>query len=147
MRKPGFKHFFRFACLVSAAFACFAAPAQPSVPIILISVDTLRADHLGCYQAGRRQTPQIDALAIEGTVFSQVSTPFPLTLPAHVALFTSSYPFANGVEDNGVPLNSDAITLATVLKNAGYRTSAFVGSFVLDRRFGLSRASMCTTAR
>lgn len=54
-------------------------------------------------------------------------------------MFTSTYPFGNGVQDNGVPLNSKAITLATVLKNAGYRTAAFVGSFVLDRRFGLSR--------
>jgi Tfp pilus assembly protein PilF len=74
-----------------------------------------------------------------GTLFSQVSTPFPLTLPAHVALFASTYPFSNGVQDNGLPLNSSATTLATILKKAGYRTSAFVGSFVLDRRFGLSR--------
>jgi len=102
-------------------------------------VDTLRADRLGCYQAGKRQTPHIDALAKTGTLFSQVGSPFPLTLPAHAALLTSTYPFANGVRDNGVPLDPTAITLATVLKNAGYRTSAFVSSFVLDRRFGLSR--------
>jgi tetratricopeptide (TPR) repeat protein len=127
----------RFAYLALAAFAC--AGAHAATPVILISVDTLRADHLGCYQAGRRQTPHIDALAANGTVFSQVSSPFPLTLPAHAALFTSTYPFANGVRDNGVPLQSTAVTLATVLKNAGYRTAAFVGSFVLDRRFGLSR--------
>ena len=56
-----------------------------------------------------------------------------------MALFTSTYPFANGVLDNGIPLQPAAITLATVLKKAGYRTAAFVGSFVLDRRFGLSR--------
>ena len=102
-------------------------------------MDTLRADHLSSYQAGRPQTPHVDALAKNGTLFSQVSSPLPLTLPAHVALFTSTYPLSNGVQDNGVPLNSTAITLATVLKNAGYRTAAFVGSFVLDRRFGLSR--------
>ena len=113
--------------------------AQPSTPVILISVDTLRADHLSCYQARRQPTPHIDSLAKNGTVFSQVSSPFPLTLPAHAALFTSTYPFANGVEDNGVPLKSTAVTLATVLKSAGYRTGAFVGSFVLDQRFGLSR--------
>jgi membrane-anchored protein YejM (alkaline phosphatase superfamily) len=129
----------RFPYLALAALGCSAAHAGPSTPVILISVDTLRADHLSCYQAGRRPTPHIDALAKNGTLFSQVSTPFPLTLPAHVALFTSTYPFANGVSDNGVPLQSRAITLATVLKSAGYRTAAFVGSFILDRRFGLSR--------
>jgi choline-sulfatase len=129
----------RFAYLALAALVCSAGHAQPATPVILISVDTLRADHLSCYQAGRGQTPHIDALAKNGTLFSQVSSPLPLTLPAHVALFTSTYPFANGVQDNGVPIKSTAITLATVFKNAGYRTGAFVGSFVLDRRFGLSR--------
>jgi tetratricopeptide (TPR) repeat protein len=117
-----------------ALLFCSTVRAQPSTPVILISVDTLRADHLS-----RRQTPHIDSLAREGTLFSQVSTPFPLTLPAHAALFTSTYPFGNGVTDNGVPLGLSAITLATILKKAGYRTAAFVSSFVLDRRFGLSR--------
>jgi arylsulfatase A-like enzyme/tetratricopeptide (TPR) repeat protein len=118
--------------------ACGTGYAQPSTPVILISVDTLRADHLGCYQAVRKITPNIDSIAREGTLFSQVSSLIPLTLPSHVALFTSTYPFANRVEDNGVPFVAGT-TLATVLKNAGYRTAAFVGSFVLDRRFGLSR--------
>ncbi len=121
---------FRLAFLALAAFAC---QAQPSTPVILISVDTLRADRLGS------ATPHINALGKNGTLFTQVGTPFPLTLPAHVALLTSTYPFASGVQDNGVPLGPGAITLATVLKKAGYRTGAFVGSFVLDRRFGLNR--------
>jgi len=116
-----------------------AVRAQQATPVILISVDTLRADHLSCYRAGREQTPHIDALAKNGTLFSQVSSPVPLTLPAHAALFTSTYPFSTGVEDNGIPLKFAAASLAAVLKNAGYRTGAFVGSFVLDRRFGLSR--------
>lgn len=110
-----------------------------STPVILISVDTLRADHLSCYEAGRQPTPHIDSLAKHGTLFSQISSAYPLTLPAHVALFTSTYAFMNGVEDNGVPLKSTAVTLATLLKSAGYRTGAFVASFVLDRRFGLNR--------
>jgi arylsulfatase A-like enzyme/Tfp pilus assembly protein PilF len=113
-------------------FVCFALTGAAATPVILISVDTLRADHVG------RQTPHIDSLAKNGTVFSQASSPFPLTLPAHVALFTSTFPFANGVQDNGIPLKPTATTLATVLKKAGYRTGAFVGSYVLDRRFGLS---------
>ncbi len=128
----------RIGYLSAAMLACATGYAQPSTPVILISVDTLRADHLGCYQAVRKITPNIDSIAREGTLFSQVSSLVPLTLPSHVALFTSTYPFANGVEDNGVPFVAGT-TLATVLKNAGYRTAAFVGSFVLDRRFGLSR--------
>jgi arylsulfatase A-like enzyme len=109
---------FRFLYALLAAVLCQAGYAQTSTPVILISVDTLRADHLSSYQAGRRPTPHIDALAKNGTLFSQVSSPFPLTLPAHAALFTSTYPFANGVEDNGVPLQPAAVTLATVLKKA-----------------------------
>jgi len=116
---------------------CATGTAQPFTPVILISVDTLRADHLGCYHAGK-PTPHIDSIARNGTLFSEVSALVPLTLPSHIALFTSTYPFDNGVEDNGVPLAAGT-TLATVLKNAGYRTAAFVGSFVLDRRFGLTR--------
>jgi arylsulfatase A-like enzyme/Flp pilus assembly protein TadD len=130
---------FRFAFLAVAAFVCTISYGQPSTPVILISVDTLRADHLSCYQPGRKLTPHIDSLAKNGTLFSQVNSPYPLTLPAHVALFTSTYPFTNGVQDNGVPLNASPATLATELKSAGYRTGAFVGSFILDRRFGLAR--------
>ena len=130
---------FRFALLALAVVVCHPGYAQPSTPVILISVDTLRADHLSCYQAGRRPTPHIDALAKNGTLFSEAGSPFPLTLPAHVSLFTSTYPFDTGVRDNGIPLHPNAVTLATVLKSAGYRTGAFVGSFVLDRRFGLDQ--------
>src|SRR5579863_10416068 len=128
----------RLGYLTAIMLACSVGDAQPSTPVILISVDTLRADRLGCYGAARKITPNIDSIARNGTVFSQVSSLVPLTLPSHAALFTSTYPFANGVEDNGVP-SAAGTTLATVLKNAGYRTAAFVGSFVLDRRFGLSR--------
>ncbi|HKW98518.1 MAG TPA: sulfatase-like hydrolase/transferase [Bryobacteraceae bacterium] len=128
----------RFAYLGLLIFSCCAA-AQPSTPVVLISVDTLRADRLGCYHAHKRLTPNIDALAGSGTLFTQVSALVPLTLPSHVALLTSTYPFVNGVQDNGVPLGPAVATLATVLKNHGYRTAAFIGGFPLDRRFGLSR--------
>jgi arylsulfatase A-like enzyme/Flp pilus assembly protein TadD len=130
---------FRFALFPLAALVGQVCCAAASTPVILISVDTLRADHLSCYQANRRPTPHIDELARKGTLFSQVNTPFPLTLPAHTALLTSLYPFTTGVEDNGVPLGSNPATLATILKSGGYRTAAFVSSFVLDRRFGLNR--------
>jgi arylsulfatase A-like enzyme/Tfp pilus assembly protein PilF len=128
----------RFQHLAVALVACACANGQSRPSVILISVDTLRADRLSCYQPGRPATPHIDALAKSGTLFSQVSAVVPLTLPSHVAMLTSTYPFVNGVEDNGVPFGQGE-TLATILKNAGYRTAAFVGGFVLDQRFGLSR--------
>ncbi len=133
-------------CLVLAAFLVsrnaqggLLAGDQLRPSIILISVDTLRADHLSCYGYSGLRTPHIDAMAVGGTLFTQVNTQVPLTLPSHVSLLTSTYPFANGVEDNGQQLGVNAETLATVLKAHGYRTAAFVGGFVLDRRFGLSR--------
>ncbi len=113
------------------------ASARPNV--ILISVDTLRADHVGCYSATAGGTPNIDKLSQGGTVFEQVSSMVPLTLPSHVSMLTSTYPFVSGVRDNGDHLASGATTLASVLRSHGYRTAAFLGGFVLDRRFGLDR--------
>ena len=127
-------------CLVSRSGKASLSTGDKLPPsIILISVDTLRADHLSCYGYGGLRTPHIDAIAVGGTLFTQVNTQVPLTLPAHVSLLTSTYPFANGVQDNGQQLGIKAVTLATVLKGHGYRTAAFVGGFVLDRRFGLDQ--------
>ena len=84
-------------------------------------------------------TTNIDRIAAGGTIFLQVNSQVPLTLPSHVSMLTSTYPFANGVEDNGEQLAPNAVTLARVLKSQGYRTAAFVGGFVLDRRFGLDQ--------
>jgi choline-sulfatase len=119
--------------------AANAEGAQGPVPIILISVDTLRADHLSCYGSRGKSTPHIDALAKGGTLFSQATAQVPLTLPSHVSLLTSTYPFANRIEDNGQLVLPGTVTLAGVLKSHGYRTAAFVGGFVLDRRFGLNQ--------
>jgi choline-sulfatase len=114
-----------------------AAQAPPSV--ILISVDTLRADHLSCYGYRRVSAPHIDRVASNGTLFSAVDSQIPMTLPSHVSLFTSTYPFSNGIEDNGEKLPSHAVTLATILKSRGFATAAFAGGFVLDSRFGLNQ--------
>ena len=119
--------------------AAFGLAGNSRTPVILISVDTLRADHLSCYGYDRIQTSAIDSLAKGGTLFSAVNSQVPLTLPSHVSLLTSTYPFANGVEDNGEVLAPRAITLATVLKAQGYSTGAFIGGFALDRRFGLDQ--------
>jgi choline-sulfatase len=118
------------------ARVCAAAPPGS---IVLISVDTLRADRLSCYGSLRTITPNIDAMSTGGTLFSTVSSQVPLTLPSHASLLTSNYPFVTGVEDNGQELRPNTVTLAAVLKAGGYRTAAFVGGFVLDRRFGLDQ--------
>ncbi len=126
--------------LAAGAVAVSATkPREPNPPVILMVVDTLRADHLSCYGYRRIETPHIDSFASGGTLFSAIESQIPLTLPSHVSLFTSSYPFYNGIEDNGEQLSPHAVTLATVLKSRGYDTAAFVGGFVLDPRFGLNQ--------
>ena len=114
-------------------------PTPQPASIVLISIDTLRADRLGCYGYRRGATPHIDAIAQGGTLFTAINSQVPLTFPSHVSLFTSTYPFFNGVEDNAEVLRPNAVTLATVLKSRGYHTGAFVGGFTLDRRFGLNQ--------
>lgn len=124
--------------LAAAAVLSYAAPPA-SPPIIVISVDTLRADHVTAFGSRGRPTPNIDSLAKGGTLFTQANAQIPLTLPSHVSMLTSTQPFANGVSDNGQVLTPAAVTLAEVLKKRGYSTGAFVGGFVLDRRFGLDQ--------
>jgi choline-sulfatase len=115
------------------------APAGPPTPnILLITLDTTRADRLGAYGYGRARTPRLDRLAREGVLFEHARTAAPTTLPAHVSLLTGRYPAAHGVRNNGVPLSEKVPTLASALHAGGYRTAAFVSSFVLDRRFGLA---------
>ena len=108
-------------------------------PVILVSVDTLRADRLACYGNHRLATPHIDAMTQGGTLFFQIDAQVPMTLPSHASLLTSTYPFVNGVEENGGQLGPGAVTLATVLRALGYHTAAFIGGFVLDRQFGLDQ--------
>jgi arylsulfatase A-like enzyme/Tfp pilus assembly protein PilF len=108
--------------------------------ILLITLDTTRADHLGAYGDVAARTPTLDRLASEGVLFERAVSVAPLTLPAHVSLLTGRYPFAHGVRNNGnFRLADDVPTLATTLHDRGYRTAAFVSAFVLDRRSGLSR--------
>ncbi len=113
------------------------AAAPPSTPIILISIDTLRADHLGVYGYRRARTPNIDSFAAHGTVFRETSCQIPLTLPSHFSLLTSTYPFANQVHENAQQVPSNAVTLASMLHAHGYRTAAFIGAVYLERELGL----------
>jgi arylsulfatase A-like enzyme/Tfp pilus assembly protein PilF len=105
-----------------------------------VSIDTLRADHLGCYGYPAARTPRLDGLAARGLRFAQATTVVPLTLPAHSSLMTATFPSFHGVRDNGgFYLGDDQLTLAEVLREKGFRTGGFVGSFVLDRRWGIAQ--------
>jgi arylsulfatase A-like enzyme len=108
-------------------------------PVILISIDTLRADHVGAYAYKRVATPNIDAFATGGTVFENIECQTPLTLPSHTSLLTSTYPFANGIQENAEMIPPGAVTLANVLKSNGYKTAAFVSSVFLEREMGLDQ--------
>jgi len=108
--------------------------------LLLITIDTLRADHLGCYGYQKAQTPTIDALARQGIMFRQAFTPVPLTLPAHASIMTGLYPPVHGLRDNGYFILNDSYkTLAEIFKEKGYTTGAVVASFVLNSRFGLAQ--------
>ena len=120
--------------------AVSAAGGDLKPNIVLITIDTLRADHLGSYGYTSSQTPQIDQLARSGARFTHAYTPVPITLPAHAAIFTGRFPMATGMHDfSGNKLAANSTTLAGVLKASGYATAAFVGSAVLDSRFGLNQ--------
>jgi arylsulfatase A-like enzyme/Flp pilus assembly protein TadD len=135
--------FWRIFCLLIALNAAPGAAQTPekSVPnVVLITIDTLRADHLGCYGYQQIKTPNIDGLAADGTRFARAFTPVPVTLPSHTAMLTGTYPMLSGMHDfSGNILSPQQPTLATVLKQSGYVTGAVVASAVLDARFGLNQ--------
>ena len=108
--------------------------------LLLVSLDTVRADRLGSYHYAAAQTPRLDALAASGLRFEQATTVVPLTLPAHSSLMTGTFPGWHGVRDNGgFYLGDDQLTLAEILRDKGFRTGGFVGAFVLDRRWGIAQ--------
>src|SRR6202051_4446755 len=111
---------------------------KPSV--ILVTIDTLRADHVGCYGAQMVETPTLDGLAHDGIVFERAISQVPLTWPSHAVKLTGTYPFQNGVQDfTGQPLAPQFRSVAQAFKQAGYVTGAVVSAFVLDRSWGLAR--------
>jgi len=108
--------------------------------LLLVTIDTCRADRLGCYGYDSIETPHIDRLALEGVLFEQARTSVPITLPSHVTIMTGMYPSAHGVRDNGAYVVSDSlITLAEILKGEGYLTAAFISAFPLESRFNLDQ--------
>lgn len=108
--------------------------------LLLITLDTTRPDHLGCYGSKAAQTPVLDALARGGLLVTDAVTTVPTTLPAHASLLTGLYPPNHGVRRNGeYRLAEEKMTLAELLREQGYETAAFVSAFVLDARFGLNQ--------
>jgi arylsulfatase A-like enzyme len=108
--------------------------------LLLLILDTVRADHLGCYGDTDADTPVIDALASRGLRFDQALATAPITLPSHCSIMTGLYTPGHGVRDNGYyTLEAEAETLAETLRGEGYATAAFVASHVLDRRYGLNQ--------
>ena len=106
--------------------------------ILLVTIDTLRADAISAY-GGRASTPHLDALAARGARFTFAHAHAVVTLPSHTSLLTGTYPYEHGVRDNnGYRVKPDAATLASRLKARGFATGAFVGGFPLDQRFGLN---------
>jgi len=115
-------------------------PAPSDVNVVVVTLDTLRADRLGCYGFTGVQTPHIDGLAREGVLFEHATATVPLTFPSHSSMFTGLVPPRHGVRDNGGFFLADAnVTLAERLQDAGWTTGAFVAAWVLDSKWGLAQ--------
>jgi arylsulfatase A-like enzyme/Flp pilus assembly protein TadD len=112
----------------------------PQGNLILITLDTTRADRLGCYGYENIHTPNMDYLAQHGVLFENAISPAPLTLPAHTSLLTGLYPPVHGIRNNTTyKLSEKAVTLTEILSDHGYRTGAVIGAFVLDSGYGLDQ--------
>ncbi len=113
---------------------------QGKMNLLVVTVDTLRADRVGCYGFANARTPVMDGLASSGVRFERAYAHQPLTLPSHATVFTGTHPAWHGILDNGLfRLAGEALTLAEVLKEEGYRTGAVISAFVLHRQFGLDQ--------
>jgi arylsulfatase A-like enzyme len=134
------------AALLGLGGACAQDPSVAPPNLLLISIDTLRADVLGCYGSTRNTSPTIDRLAREGTRFADCSSTAPWTLPAHASLLTGTYPTTHGVKNHERRLDPAHATLATRLLDRGFETRAIVNSHHLgDPRYGLQEGFRETT--
>ena len=116
---------------------CSGGDSPPN--LVLITVDTLRPDRLGCYGHTRATSPAIDALARKSVVFTRAYSQAGWTLPSHMSVMTSQYPHVHGVQDDDVKLSESATTLAEALSGAGYDTAAFVSWVYVSRAFGFGQ--------
>lgn len=127
--------------LLLGAPGCGGRDARlPGVNLVIITIDTLRFDHLGCYGHESIRTPMIDEWAREGVLFRDAIASVPLTLPSHTTFLTGQFPPSNGVHDNGAyTLADEKTTIAEYLKQAGYQTGAILSAFPLNRKYGLNQ--------
>ncbi len=124
----------------SRVSSLWAARGVEKPNVLLVTLDTTRADHLACYGYAGVSTPNLDAVAGRGVLFEQAAAAAPLTLPSHATIMTGMYPTFHGVRVNGnTALGDDQTTLAEVLSARGYATGAFIAAFVLDGRWGLKQ--------
>src|SRR5947207_8970593 len=122
-------------CLFFTAVVSGQTRPKPAPPnVFLITIDTLRADHVHCYGYDKIQTPALDALAADGIRFTQAFTPSPITNTSHATILTGLLPSSHGVTDFAIPLAASHLTLAELLKKKGYRTAAFIGAVILDSK-------------
>jgi arylsulfatase A-like enzyme/cytochrome c-type biogenesis protein CcmH/NrfG len=115
------------------------APKASARNVLLLTIDTLRADHVGAYGYARARTTALDSIAGSGALFERAFAAAPITLPSHATLITGRYPPGHGARDNGMRVSETVPTLATELHAKGFATAAFVAAFPLDHQFGLSR--------
>lgn len=114
--------------------------APGDLNVLLVTLDTTRADRLGCYGAKGVETPHLDGLAARGALFERAIAPVPLTLPSHSSLMTGELPAMHGVRDNGgFRLGPEKVTLAEILAARGWATGGFVSAYVLDHRWGIAQ--------
>src|SRR6202050_3298827 len=118
--------------LASCSWPSLAGPNS----VVLITLDTTRADRMGFLGSKRGLTPNLDALARQGVVFSRAYSQVPLTTPSHATILTGTYPQFSHVQDMGSPLSKDLPYLPDILREHGYHTAAFVGSQILDPKAG-----------
>lgn len=126
--------------LAMIALGLVGCAPEPPMNVLVITLDTTRADHLGPYGKSDARTSNLDRLAATGVVFENCFSAVPVTLPSHSTIFTGMYPLAHGVRDNGLfQLPPSATTLAEILKGRGYRTGAAIGAFPLTSDFGIQQ--------
>ncbi|MGH9616544.1 MAG: sulfatase-like hydrolase/transferase [Acidobacteriaceae bacterium] len=135
------------ALVLTALVSCKSRPSQPTaarslkpINVVLITLDTVRADHLHCYGDAKIKTPNIDALAASGVLFEKAVAQTPLTQPSHASMFTGENPNVHNVRDTGgFALQPSSVTMATILRRHGWDTAAFISASVLKKMFGFNQ--------
>ena len=132
------KRFILFMLVTATVFAA-GCGREPDYNVLVITIDTLRPDRLGCYGYNRPTSPRIDEVAARSVLFEQVVCSSPQTLPSHASIFTGLHPRTHKSISHESVLPGDATTLAEILSERGYQTAAFISSHVLDRKYGLNQ--------